>query len=85
MVTNKWVIGVALLAAWSAGFAQVGTTVKEGAKATGEKAHEFGDRTKAAVSSEPDKSIDKAKARVHKAKAHHHAKKADAAAHDIPK
>lgn len=85
MVTSRWVVGVALLAVWGAGFAQVGTTVKEGAKATGEKAHEIGDKAKAAVSSQPDKSIDKAKARVHKAKAHHHAKKADAAAHEIGK
>jgi hypothetical protein len=73
-----------LLAAWSAGFAQVGTTVKEGAKATGEKAQELGDRAKAAVSSEPDKSVDKAKAEVHKAKAHH-AKAAKEAAKDIGK
>jgi hypothetical protein len=37
------------------------------------------------VSSEPDKSVDKAKAQVHKAKAHHHAKVAKDAAKDIPK
>ena len=85
MVTSKWVVGVALLAVWGAGYAQVGTTVKEGAKATGEKAQEIGDKAKAAVASEPNKSIDKAKAKVHKAKAHHHAKNADAAAHEIPK
>ncbi len=84
-MVNKWVMGVALLAAWSAGVAQVGTTVKEGAKATGEKAQELGDRAKAAVSTEPHKSVDKAKARVHKAKAHHHAKEADQAGREIPK
>ncbi len=84
-MVNKWVVGVALLAAWSAGVAQVGTTVKEGAKATGEKAQELGDRTKAAVASEPHKSVDKTKARVHKAKAHHHAKEAGQAAREIPK
>jgi len=84
-MASRWVVGVALLAISSAGFAQVGTTVKEGAKATGEKAQELGDRAKAAVSSEPDKSIDKAKARVHKAKAHHHAKAAKGAAKDIGK
>jgi len=65
--------------------AQVGTTVTQGAKATGEKAQQFGDQAKAAVSSEPDKSVDKAKAQVHKAKAHHHAKVAKDAAKDIPK
>ena len=66
-------------------FAQVGTTVKEGAKATGEKAEQYGDQAKAAVSSEPNKSVDKAKAKVHKAKAHHHAKEAKEAGKDIPK
>ena len=85
MVTSRWVLGIALLTVWGLGSAQVGTTVKEGAKATGEKAQEIGDNAKAAVSSEPHKSVDKVKAKVHKAKAHHHAKNADAAAHDIPK
>jgi hypothetical protein len=37
------------------------------------------------VESQPDKSIDKTKAQVHKAKAHHHAKKAKEAAQDITK
>ncbi len=65
--------------------AQVGTTLKEGAKATSEKAQEIGDEAKAAVSSEPAKSIDKAKAKAHHAKAHDHAKKAATAAKEIPK
>jgi len=65
--------------------AQVGTTLKEGAKATSEKAQEVGDEAKAAVSSEPAKSIDKAKARAHHAKARYHAKKAAEAAKQIPK
>jgi len=65
--------------------AQVGTTLKEGAAATSEKAQQLGDQTKAAVSSEPNKSIDKAKAQTHKAKAHTHAKTAKDAAKDIPK
>ncbi len=84
-MVNKWVVGIVLVASWSLGVAQVGTTVKEGAKATGEKAQEIGDHAKAAVSSEPHKSIDKVKAREHKAKAHHHAKTADHAAKEIPK
>jgi hypothetical protein len=66
-------------------FAQVGTTAKEGAKATAEKAKEVGDEAKAAVSSQPEKSVDKAKAKAHKAKAHYRAKAAKEAAKDIPK
>jgi len=65
--------------------AQVGTTLKEGAAATSEKAQQLGDETKAAVSSQPNKSIDKAKAQTHKAKAHVHAKTAKDAAKDITK
>ena len=65
--------------------AQVGSTASQGASATSEKAQQYGDQAKAAVSSQPDKSVDKAKAQVHKAKAHHHAKAAKQAAKDIPK
>ena len=65
--------------------AQVGTTLKEGAAATSEKAQQVGDQAKAAVSSQPNKSIDKAKAQTHKAKAHAHAKTAKDAAKDITK
>jgi hypothetical protein len=76
---------VAMLAACDLALAQVGTTVKEGAAATSEKAQQYGDQAKSAVSSEPNKSVNKAKAKVHKAKAHHHAKVAKDAAKDIPK
>ncbi len=65
--------------------AQVGTTVKEGAKATSEKAQQLGDQAKASVESQPQKTIDKAKAQVHKAKAHHHAHKAAKAAKETTK
>jgi hypothetical protein len=65
--------------------AQVGTTVKEGAKATGEKAEQYGDQAKAAVSPQPHKAADKAKAQVHKAKAHEHGKTAKDAGKEIPK
>jgi hypothetical protein len=82
---NKVLLAFATLALWNVSMAQVGTTVKEGAKATAEKAKEVGDEAKAAVSSEPEKSVDKAKAKVHKAKAHHHAKAAKEAAKEIPK
>ena len=82
---KKILLAIAVLAVSSVSLAQVGTTVKEGAKATGEKAQQYGDQAKAAVSSQPDKSVDKAKAKVHKAKAHHHAKAAKEAGKDIPK
>jgi len=82
---KKILLAIAVLAVSSVSLAQVGTTVKEGAQATGEKAKQYGDQTKAAVSSEPNKSVDKAKAKGHKAKAHHHAKTAKDAGKDIPK
>ena len=82
---KKTALLIATMALCSVSWAQVGTTVKEGAKATGEKAQQLGDEAKASVSSQPDKSVDKAKAKVHKAKAqvHRHQanKAADAAAH----
>jgi len=76
---------IATMALWGVSWAQVGTTAKEGAKATSEKAQQLGDEAKASVSSQPDKSVNKAKAKVHKAKAHHHARAAKDAAKDIPK
>jgi hypothetical protein len=85
---RKVMLGTAVFAALtvcSVSLAQVGTTVKEGAKATSEKAQEAGDETKAAFSSEPNKSLNKAKAKVHRAKAHYHAKAAKDAAKNIPK
>ena len=85
MLTKKLIfVAVAALACGSA-FAQVGTTVKEGAKATGEKAQQIGDEAKASVESQPHKSVDKAKARTHKAKAHAHAQAAKDAAKEVPK
>ncbi len=77
-------VAVAVLACGSA-FAQVGTTVKESAKATGEKAQQVGDEAKASVESQPSKSVDKAKAQTHKAKAHAHAHAAKDAAKEVPK
>jgi hypothetical protein len=76
---------VAAVLVWNVADAQVGTTVKEGAKATGEKAQQYGDQAKAAVSSQPDKGASKAKAQVHKAKAHEHAKSAKESGKEIPK
>ena len=82
---KKILLAFAALALCNVAMAQVGSTAKEGAKATAEKSKEVGDETKAAVSSQPDKSVDKAKAKMHKAKAHHHARAAKDAAKDIPK
>jgi len=81
----KRILLILALTVSSASLAQLGTTVYDGAKATAEKAKEVGDHTKAAFASEPDKSVDKVKADVHKAKAHHHAKAAKEAAKEIPK
>jgi hypothetical protein len=77
-------IAVASMACGSA-FAQVGTAVKESGKATGEKAQQVGDEAKASVSSQPEKSADKAKAQTHKAKSHAHATTAKDAAKEVPK
>lgn len=82
---KKALLLILALSLSGASLAQVGTTVKEGAKATAEKAKEVGDQTKAAFASEPNKTVDKAKAQEHKAKAHHHAKAAKEAAKEIPK
>ena len=76
------------LTAIAAGFtisasAQVGDTVKEGGKAVGESTQEGADKVKGAMSSEPNKTIDKAKAEGHKAKAHYHRHKAKKAADAI--
>ena len=82
---NRLLLTLVTCAACNVALAQVGTTVTEGAKATSQKAQQYGDQAKASVESQPDKAIDKTKAQVHKAKAHHHAKKAKEAAKDIPK
>jgi|KBSMisStandDraft_5_1062788.scaffolds.fasta_scaffold699467_2 hypothetical protein len=57
----------------SVAMAQVVPAVKDAGKATSETAKQAGDNTKAAFESQPDKSVDKAKAKAHKANAHHHA------------
>src|SRR5580692_9498264 len=82
---NKFILAIAASTVCGVAFAQVGTTVTEGAKATSQKAQQLGDQAKASVESQPDKAIDKTKAQVHKAKAHHHAKKAKEAASNITK
>jgi recombinational DNA repair protein (RecF pathway) len=82
---NKLLLTIASCALCNVALAQVGTTVKEGAKATSEKTQQLGDQAKASVESQPDKAIDKTKAHIHKAKAHHHAKVAKDAAKDTVK
>jgi recombinational DNA repair protein (RecF pathway) len=82
---NKLLLTVATCALCNVALAQVGTTIKEGAKATSEKTQQLGDEAKAGVESQPNKAIDKTKAHIHKAKAHHHAKAAKDAAKDITK
>ena len=77
------IVATALLS--SVCHAQAGTTIKQGAKASGEKAKEYGDRGKAAVSSQPTKAGSQAKARAHKAASHEHAHAAKQAAREIPK
>ncbi|MGH8138387.1 MAG: hypothetical protein ACREVV_09355 [Steroidobacteraceae bacterium] len=82
---RKILLAIAAVMLCNVSMAQVGTTAKEGAKATAEKAKQVGYEVKAALSSEPEKSMDKAKAKIHKANAHHHAKAAKDAAKEIPK
>jgi hypothetical protein len=82
---KRVLFAVAMVAAATLAQAQVGTTLKEGASATSEKAQQYGDQAKAAVSSQPNKTVDKAKAQTHKAKAHAHAKAAKDAAKDTTK
>jgi len=82
---NRLFLTLVTCAACNVALAQVGTTATEGAKATSQKAQQFGDQAKASVESQPDKAIDKTKAQVHKAKAHHHAKAAKDAAKEVPK
>ncbi len=84
MMKNLLMVAVAMTCATVA-LAQVEPAVKESGKAVAETSRRVGDDAKAAVSSEPDKSVYKAKARAHKANAHlhrHRAKQAaDAAVH----
>ncbi len=82
---NKFIAAAAALLVSGAAFAQVGTTLKEGAKATGDKVEQGAQATAAAVTSEPSKSVHKAKAKYHKAKASEEATAAKDAAKNIGK
>lgn len=82
---NKFLAAAAALVISGTAFAQVGTTVKEGAKATGDKIEQGAQATAGAVTSEPSKSVHKAKAKYHKAKAAQEATAAKEAASNIGK
>ena len=62
--------------------AQAVDATKHAAKATAEGAKEAGDNAKASMEGQPDRAIDKTKAKGHKAsaRAHRHRAKADAKA-----
>ncbi len=61
-----------------AAFSQAVPAAKESGKAVSETTKQAGDNIKAGTSSEPNKSVYKSKARVHKAKAHAHGHRAKA-------
>lgn len=82
---KKIIATVAALLVSSVAFAQVGTTIKEGAKATVEKTEQAGQTVAGAVTGEPKSTVHKVKAKVHKAKAHAHAEAAEVAAKNIGK
>ena len=77
---KKLTIMLAAMALSAGAYAQVTTTVKEATKAAVEKTEQAGDQAKAAVTKGATKEEAKAKAAVHKAKAHHHANKMKEAA-----
>jgi hypothetical protein len=84
MIKNL-LLALAAMTLGATAFAQVEPAVKESGKTVAESTKEAGRNVKATTESGPNKSIDKSKARVHKAKAHahkHQAKKAaDATVH----
>jgi hypothetical protein len=82
---KKLLLALAIVFASGATFAQAGTAVKESGKAVGEKALEGKEAVQAAVTSEPKKSMHKAKAKAHKAKSAMHDEKAKAAGDQIGK
>jgi hypothetical protein len=82
---NKFLALILAMALSSVSVAQVDTAAKEAGKATADTAKQAGHSAKAAVESQPDKAVDKTKAKAHKAKAHHHAHAAKEAAKDAVK
>jgi hypothetical protein len=82
---KKIALASAILLAATGAFAQVTTTVKEGAKATGEKTLQAKENVEAAATKEPKKTVHKTRAAQHKARAASHASAASAAAKNIGK
>jgi hypothetical protein len=82
---KKIALAAAIVFAATGAFAQVTTTVKEGAKATGEKTLQAKENVQAAATREPKKTVHKAKAAQHKASAAAHGSAASAAAKNIGK
>jgi hypothetical protein len=79
VATACTVAGIALS---SAAFTQAVPAAKETGHAIAEKSREGADNVKGAFSSQPKKSMYKAKAHYHKARAHEHAHDAKEDAHD---
>ena len=82
---NKLIAAVAALLVSSVCFAQAGTMVKEGGKATAETAKQGKENVQAAVSGEPEKTVHKVKGKVHKHKAAAAASESKAAAKEMVK
>ena len=82
---KKTLLAAALVFAATGAFAQVTTAVKEAGKATGEKTLQAKENVQAAATSQPKKTVHKAKAARHKAKASAHGSAASAAAKNIGK
>ena len=82
---KKLILALAIVFAGSASFAQTKDAVKESGKAVAEKAKEGKETVQAAVTSEPQKSMHKAKAKSHKAKGMKHDQKAKVAGDKIGK
>ena len=83
MTFGRWAIAVIATGFALNASAQVGEALKESGKAIGQSAQEGGDKLKAAMSSQPNKAVNNAKAEVHKTKAHYHRHKAKKAADSI--
>jgi hypothetical protein len=77
---KKLLIVMAAMTCATVALAQAEPAAKESGRAIAESSKQAGDNARAAVSSEPDKSVYKAKARGHKARAHMHRHRAKEAA-----
>ncbi|MDP8986575.1 MAG: hypothetical protein M3N97_16340 [Pseudomonadota bacterium] len=77
---KKLMIAVAGTVLISMAHAQAVDAVKETGRSLSEGTKEAGENAEAAVHSQPEKSLDKGRAKTHKAKARYHRHKAKAAA-----